>query len=696
MSYITTPIQCLINGTESEPTYSYRQQTNTGMLLNTAGNLGFTVNGTLSASMTPSLSSFANQVRATGDQAYMRTVSTNAASGDSTGGLIVETSNTRAGGVLWRMTGASNKGVYMGMLYNGGGTTSSWGLQANLTSLANPGRPGLNNSDIFRVSLSTGSTLFRDGSQAAPSIGFSDGTTSGWYRDTTSGNVCSVQTGKRILESNANITLLTNRFITNTASYAATAAEPAAVRFLDSTLYTSANTYTSGAVTIERETVAYNQPPLVVSARSPNTAIANTAVVLWNKFLDGTSGGTASNVITSVSLEFIANNSFWNGYNGEARIACDSGSNAGNVFEQDGQLWMGMMRTDSTGYDKILKIRSTSTAYGKGSIESTGSSFELIPDRNYGSNSKLSVFDNFGNVDVLFRANAASRAATLNVYGESAETLIRSRTSSGQASVLVQSDAGNANAYIGLRSNWITAGTGNAVMDWLTNSNNTGYRVACGQTGKFTTSYITAGTHFPTIDVDGGQDGLVSIYRNSNNQLGRLRLGDSTGIRGGGILEYNSGNGIMNLTGSNAKIQVNGLVLARRVAAAPVSLTDPGEPGDWFATNDSIYMYGSTQWVKTAVRTAVETTSSTTITLGDSNAAIIECSSLLTTNVLLPNAAVVSGLQYLIIKTGATGTVTVVPDGVQTIDGTVSSVVLSTQFSRVQLVSNGNTIWYTV
>jgi hypothetical protein len=74
---------------------------------------------------------------------------------------------------------------------------------------------------------------------------------------------------------------------------------------------------------------------------------------------------------------------------------------------------------------------------------------------------------------------------------------------------------------------------------------------------------------------------------------------------------------------------------------------------------------------------------------------LVEVSTTNNINVTLPLASIEKGREYVIVKTGASGTITVIRSGSNTIDnGGTTTHALTTQYDKVKLISNGNSIWY--
>jgi hypothetical protein len=95
-------------------------------------------------------------------------------------------------------------------------------------------------------------------------------------------------------------------------------------------------------------------------------------------------------------------------------------------------------------------------------------------------------------------------------------------------------------------------------------------------------------------------------------------------------------------------------------------------------------------------RKKVLSTSSTSLTL-DSTHYLVEFSSTSAVAVTLPAASSNSGREYVLIKTGASGTITISRSSSDTIDdAATTSISLTTQYDKVSLISNGVDRWYTV
>jgi hypothetical protein len=104
---------------------------------------------------------------------------------------------------------------------------------------------------------------------------------------------------------------------------------------------------------------------------------------------------------------------------------------------------------------------------------------------------------------------------------------------------------------------------------------------------------------------------------------------------------------------------------------------------------DEIHLNGSLSFQYELLNNAVATE-----TLDDSHY-FVEIASAMTTTVQLPAASIAAGRQYVIVNGKATGELTVVPNGGDTIDGETSHVLQKTDW-RFTLMSNGGTKWLIV
>jgi hypothetical protein len=95
-------------------------------------------------------------------------------------------------------------------------------------------------------------------------------------------------------------------------------------------------------------------------------------------------------------------------------------------------------------------------------------------------------------------------------------------------------------------------------------------------------------------------------------------------------------------------------------------------------------------------RRRIEVNSNTSITL-DETSCIVELSSTSDVTVTLPDpGATTAGLEYLLIKTGDGGKISISTPSGHIDDDVISTIELSNQFDRVSLVCNGTDRWYTV
>lgn len=76
---------------------------------------------------------------------------------------------------------------------------------------------------------------------------------------------------------------------------------------------------------------------------------------------------------------------------------------------------------------------------------------------------------------------------------------------------------------------------------------------------------------------------------------------------------------------------------------------------------------------------------------------MVELSAITAAVITLPSVTGNTGREYILIKTGVTGTVTINTAGTDTIDNGVSTtIVLSNQYDKVVVVCGSSTQWYTM
>ncbi len=190
-------------------------------------------------------------------------------------------------------------------------------------------------------------------------------------------------------------------------------------------------------------------------------------------------------------------------------------------------------------------------------------------------------------------------ATKIELYG-GAGTYSRTRSSAGSAYSYLQTDASGANATLEIRSNWVTAGNGSAILNLYTDNTLDGYRLnANGVNGRFNIRRIENGTAYEMADFNDNGTGRTTFYQTTDYTKGSIRLSASTGAAGGGVIAYDSGTGVYALTGSS--MTIGSLKLGRRVSSVPATSATPGETGDFIADDSFLYFYGSTGWRRVAV-----------------------------------------------------------------------------------------------
>lgn len=107
------------------------------------------------------------------------------------------------------------------------------------------------------------------------------------------------------------------------------------------------------------------------------------------------------------------------------------------------------------------------------------------------------------------------------------------------------------------------------------------------------------------------------------------------------------------------------------------------------AVDNEIYLNGSLSFQHETLNNAFVTE------ILDDSHYFVEVISPTTTTVMLPAASIAAGRQYIIVNGKATGVLTVVPNGGDTIDGVTSHILRETDW-RFTVISNGGTKWLIV
>jgi hypothetical protein len=117
-----------------------------------------------------------------------------------------------------------------------------------------------------------------------------------------------------------------------------------------------------------------------------------------------------------------------------------------------------------------------------------------------------------------------------------------------------------------------------------------------------------------------------------------------------------------------------------------------GSTGQVVGTNGYGLLSFITKDLKTPYSFRVESTG-TDYNLIDSDH-VVKFSTTSNITVYLPVAAIYSGREFIIIKTGTTGTLTISTTGGNNIDGSVTTFNIKKQFNKISLVSDGVNSWY--
>jgi hypothetical protein len=155
---------------------------------------------------------------------------------------------------------------------------------------------------------------------------------------------------------------------------------------------------------------------------------------------------------------------------------------------------------------------------------------------------------------------------------------------------------------------------------------------------------------------------------------GAVPLGNTNSVTGT-LVVANGGTGVATFTS-------NGVLIGNGTGAVQVSSTTLNSAGTMVMTGA---LFINVRSVSTATTVAV---SATDYMLIINNSATVTAT--------LPAASSNIGRQLIIVKTGATSTnqLTITPNGSDTINGTLLTVALSSQYSRISLTCDGVSTWY--
>lgn len=296
-----------------------------------------------------------------------------------------------------------------------------------------------------------------------------------------------------------------------------------------SNVFTNSPTpYGSGSVLIEATGVNNNQPLLMLRKNIATTTFGNGAnLILWNTGGPALAAGTRF----SVDLEFVANNSAINNYNGKFELGGSSGVTGGSAQAEGGYFYIASRRGplapegQNTGFERFLNVYNLD--YG-GEIEHLGNGMTITPKytnsqayltiTNAFAASRISAISTVSNAEAFFTAGGSGSNASINIT-----------SGSGTASSAVNFNDG-ADANKGWRIQYATS---NSRLNFQP---------------KVSGSYSNA-SYF-----DYSSDGMLTIVRTATPTRGRICLSNRAGAVGGGIVEYDSDTGLYTATGARMTI----------------------------------------------------------------------------------------------------------------------------------------------
>lgn len=402
---------------------------------------------------------------------------------------------------------------------------------------------------------------------------------------------------------------------------------PYPVLITHSNVWLNTDTYGSNTVEISSTGLNNNQPLLLLK-KDVNTAnYGNSAnLILQN------SGTRVSTDIFAVDLEMVACNTSIDTVNGKFELGTISAYGAGAGEAGGGLFYIAPRRKTATGFERMVDFFQLSRG---GRIYHRGEGISITPLYNPADTTNVSYSNNrafldistaFTDAEINVVSTLAAGNAQLNVESGSsssaqflltggsgsntkievdggASTYIRAQSSAGTCYNYTQANASNANAVVEIRSNWTSAGTGSAILNFYTDAVLDGYRLnANGGNGRLNFHRIDGGTVYEMVDFNDNNAGRVTFFNITDYSKGAIRLGDSSGAEAGGTIAYDSNTGVYAITGNYATF--NGLRMARMLTSAPASSSSPGEPGDFYANDSYLYVYCTTGWRRIAAGAA--------------------------------------------------------------------------------------------
>lgn len=287
----------------------------------------------------------------------------------------------------------------------------------------------------------------------------------------------------------------------------------------------------------------------------------NDIFTIANTQLGGSGSGFAGYIASIVA------------YNGKLKFGIVSGKTNSFDISADGYHYMGSRRSClspsgvNSGFETNFRFYALSPV-GKGWMISQGAGIQIDPTYDLGIDSQVKVLSDYRGANITVQSSTGTFDATLVVNGTGSgnadvkgieDSYIRSESTTGTSAIYAQTDTANKNATVEIRSNWTAAGTGSAVLNLYTDNvaGADGFRIqANGVNGRLNIRLVTDGAIQESVDIDPSQDGLLSVYQNSDYTLGRIRLGNGSGAAAGGTLAYDSNTGILSISGTNNYISM--------------------------------------------------------------------------------------------------------------------------------------------
>lgn len=348
-----------------------------------------------------------------------------------------------------------------------------------------------------------------------------------------------------------------------------------------SNVFTNSDTYGTGSLFIS-STGENNNQPLQLNRKNVNSSTYGNGA---NLVIENDPTNFTASSAFDVDIEFVANNSLVNAYNGKTELRQSCGRDTGDTRLRDGYFQISPRRGAyhpsgaNSGFEPIFWFLPA-TDKGYGWFESKGNGIYIDPTYDYGIVSEIKMINAYQDTTIINQATLTGKYARIENEGQD-DSYIRSRSMKGQASLYIQSETANKNAYLNMRSNWTSGSTGDCLIDMYTANDNTGYRMGSYSGGGFIIDRFSAGTGTENFTLSSSSDGQLTLLALSDANKGILRLGNSGGSAGGGVFTYNSASGVLDLTGTNNYITMgsNGLIEPMRLEVSSVANGATLSPG---------------------------------------------------------------------------------------------------------------------